>query len=130
MTDKKPTVLRSQEIMFYRTPNHNDVRIEILLKDENVWMPQARIAELFEVDRSVVTKHIRNIFKDEELVEEAVCAKFAHTAEDGKTYQTKFYNLDMIIAKAFAEEEFAKYQVIRDRTYQSDFDRLLEKTEH
>ena len=101
MTDKKPTVLRSQEIMFYRTPNHNDVRIEILLKDENVWMPQARIAELFEVDRSVVTKHIRNIFKDEELVEEAVCAKFAHTAEDGKTYQTKFYNLDMIIAVGY-----------------------------
>ncbi len=101
MTDKKPTVLRSQEIMFYRTPNHNDVRIEILLKDENVWMPQARIAELFEVDRSVVTKHIRNIFKDEELMEEAVCAKFAHTAEDGKTYQTKFYNLDMIIAVGY-----------------------------
>ena len=101
MTDKKPAVLRSQEIMFYRTPNHNDVRIEILLKDENVWMPQARIAELFEVDRSVVTKHIRNIFKDEELTEEAVCAKFAHTAEDGKTYQTKFYNLDMIIAVGY-----------------------------
>lgn len=101
MTDKKPAVLRSQEIMFYRTPNHNDVRIEILLKDENVWMPQARIAELFEVDRSVVTKHIRNIFKDEELMEEAVCAKFAHTAEDGKTYQTKFYNLDMIIAVGY-----------------------------
>ncbi len=64
-------------------------------------MPQARIAELFEVDRSVVTKHINNIFKDNELAEESVCAKFAHTAKDGKSYQTKFYNLDLIIAVGY-----------------------------
>lgn len=104
MTDKKPTVLRSQEIMFYRTPNHNDVRIEILLKDENVWMPQARIAELFEVDRSVVTKHIKNIYTEGELLEEATCAKFAQVRQEGQrkvTRQLPFYNLDMIIAVGY-----------------------------
>ena len=104
MTDKKPAVLRSQEIMFYRTPNHNDVRIEILLKDENVWMPQARIAELFEVDRSVVSKHIRNIYAEEELVETATCAKFAQVRQEGKREvkrQIPFYNLDMIIAVGY-----------------------------
>ena len=104
MPDKEPTVLRSQEIMFYRTPNHNDVRIEILLKDENVWMPQARIAELFEVDRSVVTKHIRNIYADEELMETATCAKFAQVRQEGARTvkrQIPFYNLDMIIAVGY-----------------------------
>jgi hypothetical protein len=49
---------------------------------------------LFDCDRSVVTKHLRNIFDSEELNESAVCARFAHTASDGKTYQTQFYSLD------------------------------------
>ena len=65
---------------------------------------------------------------------EQVCAKFAHTAEDGKTYQTQFYNLDAILqdagkitaefAKRFAESEFEKYRIIQDKLFQSDFDRL------
>jgi len=56
---------------------------------------------LFDCDRSVVTKHLGNIFESVELKEEAVCAKFAHTAEDGKTYNTKFYSLDAIIAVGY-----------------------------
>ena len=56
---------------------------------------------LFDCDRSVVTKHLRNIFDSEELNESEVCAKFAHTASDGKTYQTQFYNLDAVISVGY-----------------------------
>jgi len=60
-------------------------------------MAQKQPAEVFHIERSVITKHIRNIFKSDELRENSVCANFAHTAEDGKSYHTQFYNLDMII---------------------------------
>ena len=70
-------------------------------KDENIWATQKAISTLFNCDRSVVTKHLGNIFESGELNEERVCAKFAHTAEDGKTYNTKFYSLDAIIAVGY-----------------------------
>jgi len=68
---------------------------------ETVWATQTQIAEIFGIERSVVTKHIRNILKDKELNENSVCAKFAHTAEDGKTYQVQYYNLDIILAVGY-----------------------------
>ncbi|MFA7319575.1 MAG: virulence protein RhuM/Fic/DOC family protein [Parcubacteria group bacterium] len=68
---------------------------------ETIWATQAQIADVFGVERSVITKHIRNIFKDSELVEKAVCAKFAHTADDGKTYQVQSYNLDIVLAVGY-----------------------------
>lgn len=68
---------------------------------ETMWASQIQIAETFDVERSVVTKHIRNILKDKELDEKTVCAKFAHTADDGKTYQVQFYNLDVILAVGY-----------------------------
>lgn len=70
--------------------------IQVLYKDETVWATQKAMATLFDVDRSVITKHLKNIFDSEELVSERVCVKIAHTAEDGTTYNTKFYNLDAI----------------------------------
>lgn len=75
--------------------------VEVYYRDENIWATQKAIATLFDCDRSVVTKHLGNIFESLELKEEAVCAKFAHTAEDGKTYNTKFYSLDAIIAVGY-----------------------------
>lgn len=108
--------------------------IQVLYKDETIWATQKAMATLFDVDRSVITKHLRNIFGSNELMMEQVCAKFAHTAEDGKTYQTQFYNLDAILqdagkitaefAKRFAESEFEKYRIIQDKLFQSDSDRL------
>ena len=108
--------------------------IQVLYKDETIWATQKAMATLFDVDRSVITKHLKNIFGSNELTMEQVCAKFAHTAEDGKTYQTQFYNLDAILqdagkitaefAKRFAESEFEKYRIIQDKLFQSDFDRL------
>lgn len=65
---------------------------------ETVWATQAQIADIFSVERSVITKHIRNILKDSELDSKAVCAIFAHTALDGKTYKVEHYNLDLIIS--------------------------------
>ena len=88
------------EFLLYTTPN-GKVKVEIFLRDENVWLTQAKIAELFDIDRSVITKHLKNIFESGELQEDSVCANFAHTAADGKTYQTKFYNLDAIISVGY-----------------------------
>ena len=75
--------------------------VQVYYKDESIWCTQKAIALLFDVDRSVVTKHLKNIFETKELVQDAVCAKFAHTAEDGKTYQTTFYKLDAIISVGY-----------------------------
>lgn len=88
------------EITVYQTAD-GKINIEVLYANENIWLPQKRMAELFDVDRSVVTKHLKNIFTQKELQEESVCANYAHTAEDGKTYQTKFYSLEAIIAVGY-----------------------------
>lgn len=99
MKRNKQIVLQNQftEFLIYSTPDEK-VKVEIFLHDENIWLTQKKIAELFDVERSVVTKHFKNIFESGELQESSVCANFAHTAGDGKTYQTKFYNLDAIIS--------------------------------
>ena len=59
------------------------------------------MAVLFGVDRTVITKHLKNVFKEGELVSDSVCAKIAHTAKDGKTYNTNFYNLDAILSVGY-----------------------------
>ncbi len=68
---------------------------------ETVWATQAQIAEVCEIERSVVTKYINNILKTKELEEKSVCAKFAHTASDGKTYVVQYYSLDMAISVGY-----------------------------
>jgi hypothetical protein len=92
--------LSDNQITVYQTPD-GEINIEVMYADENLWMPQKRIAELFNVDRSVVTKHLKNIFSDNELHIDSVCANFAHTAEDGKKYRTNFYSLEAIIAVGY-----------------------------
>ena len=97
---KKNKKIPDNQITVYQTSD-GKINIEVLYANENIWLPQKRIEELFDVDRSVVTKHLKNIFSDNELEEDSVCAKFAHTAEDGKEYQTKFYSLEAIIAVGY-----------------------------
>ena len=75
--------------------------VQVFYKDETIWATQKAMATLFDVDRSVITKHLRNIFETGELQQESVSAKFAHTAEDGKTYSTLFYKLDAIISVGY-----------------------------
>ena len=65
-----------------------------------MWLTQHQIAQLFNKNRTVITKHINNILATKEL-DNSVCAFFAHTALDGKTYQTKYYNLDMVISVGY-----------------------------
>ncbi len=88
------------EILLYTTPDLK-VKVEVFLRNETIWLTQQKIADLFGVERSVVTKHLRNIFQSKELQEDSVCAKIAHTAADGKTYSTQFYNLDAIISVGY-----------------------------
>ncbi len=78
-----------------------EARVEVRLDRDTVWLTQEQMATLFGRERSVVTKHIRNVFAEGELEREAVCAKFAHTATDGKTYQVEYYNLDVIISVGY-----------------------------
>ena len=65
--------------------------IEVRVQDHEVWLTQKGIGQLFDVDRSVVAKHLRNIFAENELSESTTCAKFAQVADNGKTYHYKFY---------------------------------------
>jgi prophage maintenance system killer protein len=77
--------------------------LEVLLDEnkETIWASEQQIAALFERDRTVVSKHIKNIFTEKELIQDSVCAKFAHTANDGKTYRVTQYNLDVIISVGY-----------------------------
>ncbi len=82
-------------------PKGENATLEVQLKEETVWLTQAQMTELFQIERSVITKHIHNILQSKELRKNSVCAFFAHTAQDGKTYNTQFYNLDMIISVGY-----------------------------
>jgi len=75
--------------------------IEVRVAEETVWLTQKLISVLFDKGRSTITEHLKNIFETGELDEKAVCRDFRHTAEDGKDYTTRFYNLDAIIAVGF-----------------------------
>lgn len=75
--------------------------IEVRVQDHDVWLTQKAISKLFDVDRSVVSKHLSNIFKDGELEENSTCANFAQVADNGKTYKYKFYSLAAIIAVGY-----------------------------
>jgi hypothetical protein len=90
----------SNEFLFYTTPT-GDVKIEIFLHNENVWLTQEKIALLFGVQRPAITKHLKNIFEHQELLEETVSSILEHTANDGKKYLTKYYNLDAIISVGY-----------------------------
>lgn len=92
------------EIIIFENQN---VKLEVNMKDETVWLSLEQMGELFGRDRTVITRHINNIFKDKELEEKEVCAKFAHTTQHGsiadktQTRELNYYNLDMIISVGY-----------------------------
>jgi hypothetical protein len=88
------------EILLYKTANQ-EIKLEVLIQDETLWLTQKQLCELFGRDKSVISRHIRNIFNDGELDELSVVAKNATTANDGKTYDVDYYNLDMIISVGY-----------------------------
>lgn len=92
----------TNNFLFYSTPD-GKTNIHVVIDDNNetVWLTQQRIADLFNVDRTVISKHLKNIFEEEELDKDSVSAIIAHTAADGKDYKTNFYNLDAIISVGY-----------------------------
>ncbi len=96
----KPAQDGFNQILLYTNPN-GKVNVEIYLQNETIWLNQQKIAELFGVDKTVVTKHLKNIFETKELNSDSVSAKIAHTAVEGKNYLTQFYNLDAIISVGY-----------------------------
>jgi len=94
------TARPTSEMILYQTED-NQTRVQVRLDGQTAWLTQAQMAELFQRERSVITKHIRNIFAEGELAEKSVCANYAQTAADGKNYQTVYYNLDVIIAVGY-----------------------------
>ena len=88
-----------QNIVVYE--NGANLRLQVKTDGETVWLTQEQMSVLFGRDQSVIARHISNIFKEGELERDSVCAKFAYTASDGKTYQVAFYNLDVIISVGY-----------------------------
>lgn len=88
------------QFLLYSMPDEQG-KVQVIVKDGTIWCTQKAMAQLFGVDRSVITKHLKNIFESGELKQESVCAKNALTAADGKNYQTTLYNLDAIISVGY-----------------------------
>ena len=88
------------DFLVFTKDAHED-GIEVRVQDHDVWLTQKAIAQLFDVDRSVVTKHLKNVYESGELSEDATCANFAQVADNGKTYHYKFYSLPAIIAVGY-----------------------------
>lgn len=100
--DEKSLKIRNStaEFLMFTADSGSD-SIEVMVADENVWLTQDMIATLYDKGRSTVTEHLKNILSDGELEEYSVCRKFRRTGADGKEYNTKFYNLEAVIAVGF-----------------------------
>ncbi len=92
------------------TGNDGEVNIEVVLQDEMIWLTQKAISELYGVQRPAITKHLKNIFDSGELQEDSVSSILEHTANDGKKYNTKFYNLDAIISVGYRVNSYQATQ--------------------
>ena len=92
--------MKPKDILLFQN-REQTVNVSVYFQNGTFWLTQKTMAELFNVERSVITKHLNNIFKTEELNKDSVCAKIAHTAEDGKTYSTMFYRLEAILAVGY-----------------------------
>ncbi len=102
MGEGKKLQIRNSTVDFLIfTKDAKENGIEVRVQDENVWLTQKAIGQLFDIDRSVVTKHLKKIFTDGELDENSTCAFFAQVADNGKTYRYKFYSLPAIIAVGY-----------------------------
>jgi len=120
VSDKLDLPSRS-EIVLYQTED-NQTRLEVRLVSETAWLSLGQMAELFQRDKSVISRHIQNLFAEGELRPEAVVANFATTAADGKTYQVDYYNLDVIISvgyrvKSLRGTQFRRWATERLREY-------------
>ena len=108
---------KESEIIFYQGEDGN-IKIEVFFHNESFWMTQKKMSELFGVQRPAITKHLKNIFESGELEEDSVSSILEHTAEDGKKYETTFYNLDAIIAVGYRvnSKQATKFRIWATKT--------------
>ena len=147
-TIKEITIRSSaaEYLTFVAATGGSNESVEVRYEDENIWITQKMLAVLYEVEPNTINYHIKKIFEDSELEEDSVIRSFRITASDGKSYDTKHYNLQMIIAVGFKVNSeravqfrkwvnnIAKEYTIKgfamddeqDRLYKSDFDRFIE----
>jgi hypothetical protein len=90
----------SSEIIMYQTSD-GETKIDVIFDNETVWLSMMQLVDLFQRDKSVISRHIKNVFEEGELERDAVVANFATTASDGKVYDVDYYNLDMIISVGY-----------------------------
>ncbi len=101
----KPKIVREppadydKAVVIYETPD--GVRVDVKLEQETIWLNLNQMASLFERDKSVISRHLRNVFKEKELDRDSVVAFFATTATDGKTYNVEYFNLDITLPKSW-----------------------------
>jgi len=107
--NKRDIVKQQSDFILY-TSNEGKVNIEVFLQDETIWLTQKAISELYGVQRPAITKHLKNIFDCGELQEDSVSSILEHTANDGKKYKTKFYNLDAIISVGYRVNSYQATQ--------------------
>ena len=99
----------ANDIILYSTPD-GDKKVGVLYHDENFWLTQKALAELFSVNIPAISKHLKNIFESGELIADSVISILETTAADGKTYKTKYYNLDAIIAVGYRVNSYQATQ--------------------
>lgn len=92
--------MKESQVLLYTTPN-GDVRIDVSYQDEDIWLTQKKMAELFDANIRTINEHLQNIFASRELDKDLAIRIFRNTATDGKKYLTQFYNLDVIIAVGY-----------------------------
>lgn len=102
-------MVQKGEVILYTTPD-GESKIEVKLEGETVWLTLDQMATLFQRNKSTISRHVKNVLESGELEERAVVAKNATTATDGKTYQTAFYNLDMIISVGYRVNSYRGVQ--------------------
>ena len=88
------------QIIIYQTES-GETKLDVHFHDETVWLTQAQMTELFCKNKRTISEHINNIFKEGELIENSVVRNFRTTAQDGKSYNTNYYNLDVIISVGY-----------------------------
>ena len=98
-TNSESSQKEQNQIILYR-PN-DTISLEVRLENETVWLTQEMMSDLFQRNKSTISRHIKNIFQEKELLEASVFAKFATTASDGKIYQVDYYNLDVVISVGY-----------------------------
>ena len=119
------------------TIDNAKINIDVFIQDETLWLTQKQIAQLFETTPQNITLHLKNIYKEEELNEEATCKDFLQVQKEGNREvkrNRKYYNLkaldngkvSALEAKLKAYTEYERYRVIQDKKYISDFDKFIE----